>query len=98
MTMTIGTIISLSAAALAAFISMILDSMAADAALSGNTARAHSLAKSAAIMNGLTFFAIVVGVLFVVFSKPIAAKLSEANVGEQIASLQSFLKGYAASK
>lgn len=90
---TVGTVIALSAAALAQFVAMILSSMASDAAQQGNASKAHSYAKWAAIVNGLSFLALIVGILFLLFSKPLASKLEE-----QVAGLQAALKSYAAAK
>lgn len=81
-----GTLISLGASALSAFVSMILSSISATAAESKNYAKAHTYARASALLSGLSTLMLVLAILLVVFHKPIASKLQE-----QLASLQEVL-------
>lgn len=81
-----GVIISLGASAVSAFVSMILSSISAEAASSGDSKRAHTYARASALVNGFTVFLLILAILFVYFQKPIAAKLSD-----QVQSLQNIL-------
>lgn len=78
-----GVIISLAAAALSQFVAMILSSIAAEAASSKNTARAHTYSRASAMVSALSVFLLILGIFLVYFSKPIASKIQDQVQGLQ---------------